>query len=136
MTALSILFNNHAAEGLRPGWGFSAYIRTKGAVVLFDVGADKLVLEHNATELGCNLDIVAVLVLSHEHCDHIGAVSPVLHKGLYMVRAGGVRQASCRASGGWHRTHCREEASRDRSRCAVDRSVRLQDPRAGHSGGW
>ena len=84
MTALSILYDNHAAEDLRPGWGFSAYIRTEGAIVMFDTGADKLVLDNNVRELGCNLDIVTALVLSHEHCDHMGAVSTVLHKGLDM----------------------------------------------------
>ena len=34
MTGLSILYGNHAPEGLRPRWGFSAYIRTEGALVL------------------------------------------------------------------------------------------------------
>jgi len=85
MTTLTILYDNHATEGLYPGWGFSAYIKTEGAVVLFDAGADKLVLENNAKELGCNLDIVTALVLSHDHCDHTGGVSAVLHKGLNMV---------------------------------------------------
>jgi len=101
MTVLSILYNNHATEDLQPGWGFSAYIRTEGSVVLFDAGADKLVLEHNATELGCNLDIVTALVLSHEHCDHIGAVSTVLHKGLHMyVPAAFVKRFAGRAEAG------------------------------------
>ena len=84
MTTLSILYDNRAVEGLRPGWGFSAYIRTEGAVVLFDAGADRLVLEQNAKQMGCNLDIVTALVLSHEHCDHIGAVTAALHKGLHL----------------------------------------------------
>ncbi len=34
--------------------------------------------------MGCNLDIVTALVLSHEHCDHIGAVEAALHKGLQL----------------------------------------------------
>ena len=84
MTTLTILYDNHAAEGLYPGWGFSAYIQTEGAVVLFDAGADRLVLENNAKQAGCNLDIVTALVLSHEHCDHIGGIAAVRHKGLHM----------------------------------------------------
>jgi len=101
MTTLSILYDNHATESLRPGWGFSAYIRTEGAIVLFDTGADKLVLQHNAQALQCNLDIVTALVLSHEHCDHVGAVSVVLHKGLHMyVPAAFAKRFSDRAGDG------------------------------------
>jgi len=84
MTVLTILYDNHAMESLCPGWGFSAYIQTEGAVVLFDAGADRLVLENNARQLGCNLDIVTALVLSHDHCDHTGGVSAVLHEGLHL----------------------------------------------------
>lgn len=96
---ITILYDNHAYQGVRPGWGFAAFIRTEGAVVMLDTGADKLVLEHNARELGCNLDIVTALAISHEHCDHMGAVSSVFHKGLHLYvpaalakRFAGVRQ--------------------------------------------
>jgi 7,8-dihydropterin-6-yl-methyl-4-(beta-D-ribofuranosyl)aminobenzene 5'-phosphate synthase len=53
-----------------------------GHQVLFDTGADKLILEHNATALGVDLTTIDTLVLSHEHCDHIGAVTSALHKNL------------------------------------------------------
>jgi len=82
MAEICVLYENRADEGLRPGWGFSAFIRSEAAVVLFDAGADKLVLEHNAKAMGCDLDIVTAFVLSHDHCDHRGAMSSVLHKGL------------------------------------------------------
>lgn len=82
MAEISILYDNHARDGLRAGWGFSAFVRTEGAIVLFDAGADRLVLEHNAEAMGLNLDAVTAFVLSHEHCDHRGGVSPVLHTGL------------------------------------------------------
>lgn len=100
-TAITILYDNHAGEGLRPGWGFSAFIRTEGAVVVFDTGADKLVLEHNARALDCNLEIATALVLSHEHCDHMGAISSVIHKGLhlYVPAALGRRFAGARRQG-------------------------------------
>jgi 7,8-dihydropterin-6-yl-methyl-4-(beta-D-ribofuranosyl)aminobenzene 5'-phosphate synthase len=79
---ISILYDNHAQEGLRPGWGFSAWVSVGDESVLFDTGADKLVFEHNARALGCNLSTLGALALSHEHCDHIGAVSSVVRKGL------------------------------------------------------
>jgi 7,8-dihydropterin-6-yl-methyl-4-(beta-D-ribofuranosyl)aminobenzene 5'-phosphate synthase len=82
MGEITVLYDNHADEGLRNGWGFSAYVRTKDAVVLFDAGADILVLEHNARALACDLEIVTAFVLSHEHCDHRGGMPAVLHKGI------------------------------------------------------
>ena len=84
MTDITILYDNQASGELRPGWGFSAFIRTDGATIMLDTGADKLVLEHNAKQLGVNLESVAALALSHDHCDHVGAVSSVLHKGLHL----------------------------------------------------
>lgn len=84
MAELTILYNNRAQEGLHPGWGFAAHIRTEGAVVMLDGGADKMVLEHNAEAMACNLDAVTALAISHAHCDHMGAVSSIFHKGLHL----------------------------------------------------
>jgi 7,8-dihydropterin-6-yl-methyl-4-(beta-D-ribofuranosyl)aminobenzene 5'-phosphate synthase len=84
MTEITILYDNHASGDFRPGWGFSAFIRTEGATAMLDTGADKLVLEHNARQAGVNLESVAALALSHDHCDHIGAITSVLHQGLHL----------------------------------------------------
>jgi len=75
-------YNRSDRSDLQPGWGFSALIEFGGHRVLFDTGADKLVLEHNAAVLDVNLATIDTLVLSHEHCDHIGAVTSALHKDL------------------------------------------------------
>jgi len=78
-----VLYDNRSDRSdLQPGWGFSALIEFGGHRVLFDTGADKGVLEHNATTLGVDLATIDTLVLSHEHCDHIGAVTSALHKNL------------------------------------------------------
>jgi 7,8-dihydropterin-6-yl-methyl-4-(beta-D-ribofuranosyl)aminobenzene 5'-phosphate synthase len=82
VATISILYDNRAEEELRPGWGFSAWISVGDESVLFDTGADKLVFEHNARALGCNLSTLGALVLSHDHCDHVGAVTAVTRKGL------------------------------------------------------
>ncbi len=84
MTEITILYDNRATDPLRPGWGFSAFIRTDGATAMLDAGADNMVLEHNASQLGVVLESVAAVALSHDHCDHIGALSSVLHKGLHL----------------------------------------------------
>ncbi|MDD5220209.1 MAG: MBL fold metallo-hydrolase, partial [Candidatus Bipolaricaulis sp.] len=101
MTTISILYDNHAQGDMRPGWGFSAWINVGDESVLFDTGADKLVFEHNARALGCNLSTLSALVLSHDHCDHIGAMSAVTRKGLRLyVQAGSTRRfAGYRRSG-------------------------------------
>jgi len=101
MTEITILYDNRASGDLRAGWGFSASIRTDGATAMLDTGADKLVLEHNASLLDINLESVVALALSHDHCDHIGAVSSVLHQGLhlYVPQAFARRFDSVRRSG-------------------------------------
>jgi 7,8-dihydropterin-6-yl-methyl-4-(beta-D-ribofuranosyl)aminobenzene 5'-phosphate synthase len=101
VATISILYDNRAQADLRPGWGFSAWISVGDESVLFDTGADKLVFEQNARALGCNLSTLGALALSHEHCDHIGAMSSVVRKGLrlYVPASSRRRFAGLRRSG-------------------------------------
>ncbi len=86
MGEIAIIYDNRTArDDLYPGWGFSALIELGGRRILFDTGADRIVLEHNAAALGIDLKRTDGLFLSHEHCDHIGAISSALHKGLTVV---------------------------------------------------
>lgn len=79
---LIVYDNRSKEEAFRPGWGFSALIEQGDKRLLFDVGADLLVFEHNAKAFGIDLEATSALALSHEHCDHIGAISAALHKDL------------------------------------------------------
>jgi len=101
MTEIVVLYDNRATGDLRPGFGFSALIRTEGAIVMLDTGADIMVLEHNAEQLGVRLESVIALVLSHDHCDHMGAMTSVFHRGLglYVPKAVAKRFARVRRSG-------------------------------------
>lgn len=101
MTEIVVLYDNCATGDLRPGFGFSAFIRTEGAIVMLDTGADKMVLEHNAEQLSVSLESVIALVLSHDHCDHMGAMTSVFHRGLhfYVPKAVAKRFARVRRSG-------------------------------------
>ncbi len=86
MGEVTIIYDNRTArDDLYPGWGFSALIEVDGHRLLFDTGGDKIVLEHNAAALGVDLKKTDFLFFSHEHCDHIGAVSSALHTGLTVV---------------------------------------------------
>jgi 7,8-dihydropterin-6-yl-methyl-4-(beta-D-ribofuranosyl)aminobenzene 5'-phosphate synthase len=83
---ITIIYDNRALkQGIRPGWGFSAFIEYNGITLLFDTGGDKIVLEANAAALGIDLKSPDFLFFSHEHCDHVGAASSVLRSGLKVV---------------------------------------------------
>ena len=77
---LLILYDNVAQPPLREGWGFSALITFGQRKILFDTGADRLVLDHNLRTLGINLSDLTDLFLSHPHCDHVGGLSYVLER--------------------------------------------------------
>jgi len=86
MGEITVIYDNRTArDDLYPGWGFSALIEANGHRLLFDTGGDKIVLEHNAAALGVDLKKTDFLFFSHEHCDHIGALSSALHTGLTVV---------------------------------------------------
>jgi len=53
-------------------------IGTPERKILFDVGADRLLLEHNVGTLGIDLSELTDVFLSHPHCDHVGGLSYVL----------------------------------------------------------
>jgi len=101
VATISILYDNRAQADVRAGWGFAAWIRVGDQSVLFDTGADKLVFEQNARALGCNVSTIDAVVISHEHCDHAGALSAVTRKGLalYVPAATARRFSSHRKSG-------------------------------------
>jgi len=77
---LIILYDNVARPPLREGWGFSALIKLQDRKILFDAGADRLLLEHNVEELGIDLSEITDVFLSHPHCDHVGGLSYVLER--------------------------------------------------------
>ncbi len=74
---LAVVYDNEAAEELIPGWGFSCYVKA-GIRVLFDTGWDGEVLLHNLEVLG--IDDFDVIVLSHQHWDHIGGLNHVISR--------------------------------------------------------
>ena len=57
--------------------GFSVYIETAKHKVLFDLGPDET-YRHNAKELGIDLTAIDIVVLSHGHFDHGGALPSFL----------------------------------------------------------
>jgi 7,8-dihydropterin-6-yl-methyl-4-(beta-D-ribofuranosyl)aminobenzene 5'-phosphate synthase len=74
---IKIVADNTGSTGLVEEHGFSAWIEVSGHTILFDTGQGKA-LAPNTAAMGCNLEQVDMLVLSHGHYDHSGAVSQVL----------------------------------------------------------
>jgi 7,8-dihydropterin-6-yl-methyl-4-(beta-D-ribofuranosyl)aminobenzene 5'-phosphate synthase len=76
---VTILYDNTTAvEGVQADWGFACLVEGLEQTILFDTGTKSEVLLHNAQVLGKDLAQVDVLVLSHDHRDHTGALVDVL----------------------------------------------------------
>jgi 7,8-dihydropterin-6-yl-methyl-4-(beta-D-ribofuranosyl)aminobenzene 5'-phosphate synthase len=65
---------------MQADWGFACLVEGIEQTILFDTGTKSDVLLHNAQALGKNLAQLDVLVLSHDHRDHTGALNAVLER--------------------------------------------------------
>lgn len=74
---VTILVDNQAAPGLVSEHGLSFWIEIDAVSILFDTGQGNA-LTANAHALGVDLQKTDILVLSHGHYDHTGAVPQVL----------------------------------------------------------
>ncbi len=64
-----------AEEGYKQEFGYSVFVRFEGASVLFDTGVTPNALEQNLKTAEIDPKSIDVLVLSHNHPDHIGGIS-------------------------------------------------------------
>lgn len=55
-------------------WGFSALVEVDGMRILFDTGAKRETVLHNAKAARVDLGGVSSVVLSHHHDDHVGGL--------------------------------------------------------------
>ncbi len=75
--SLTILVDNQVRAGLVSEHGFAAWLETEELRILFDTGKGPA-LTANAEALGLGLARADMLVLSHGHYDHTGAVAHML----------------------------------------------------------
>ncbi len=77
---VTILYDNCLSkQGLRAGWGFSAFVEFEdGLPLLFDTGADGATLLYNMKQLGIDPRRIGLIVISHAHGDHTGGLSDIL----------------------------------------------------------
>ena len=74
LVRLIVLNDNRPGPGLENKWGWSLFIESGSANILFDADTSPSVLCSNAEKLGVDLSTVAFAVLSHEHWDHYGGM--------------------------------------------------------------
>ena len=68
---LTILGDNAVARtGVKAVWGFACLVETRGRTVLFDTGANPVVLKDNLAALKVDPTRIEAVVISHYHGDH------------------------------------------------------------------
>jgi 7,8-dihydropterin-6-yl-methyl-4-(beta-D-ribofuranosyl)aminobenzene 5'-phosphate synthase len=76
---LTILYDNNKFDPqLETKWGFACLVEMPGKVILFDTGGDGATLLENMSRLRLDPSIVDVIVISHNHSDHIGGLMDFL----------------------------------------------------------
>jgi 7,8-dihydropterin-6-yl-methyl-4-(beta-D-ribofuranosyl)aminobenzene 5'-phosphate synthase len=80
---LTILYDNTVTDSqLKSDWGFAALVEYGGHTLLFDTGGNGSILLENMRQLGVDPRSIEVVVLSHEHDDHIGGLKALLETGV------------------------------------------------------
>lgn len=83
---LTIVYdNNPYNEKLETRWGFSCLVEGLEKTVLFDVGGEGSVLLKNLKKLRIDPETIDVIVLSHIHYDHVGALPNLLGKNSDVI---------------------------------------------------
>jgi 7,8-dihydropterin-6-yl-methyl-4-(beta-D-ribofuranosyl)aminobenzene 5'-phosphate synthase len=77
-----ILYDDTAKE-LKAAQGFSCLIEHRKKI-LFDTGGDAKILGHNMEKLNIDPGKIDILVISHEHWDHIGGIPCIVGKNPYL----------------------------------------------------
>ena len=77
---MTVIYDNYAAKaGFKTAWGFACVIQGADKTILFDTGSDGGVLMENMAKAGIDPATIDVVVLSHQHWDHIGGIYHVLN---------------------------------------------------------
>jgi 7,8-dihydropterin-6-yl-methyl-4-(beta-D-ribofuranosyl)aminobenzene 5'-phosphate synthase len=79
--SLHVIYDNtEPEEGFEAGWGFSCVVEGCGKTILFDTGGDGDVFMKNLSAAGFKPQDIDIVVISHEHWDHIGGLGSLLEE--------------------------------------------------------
>jgi 7,8-dihydropterin-6-yl-methyl-4-(beta-D-ribofuranosyl)aminobenzene 5'-phosphate synthase len=70
--------NNPYDTRLKPSWGFSCLIESKGKTILFDTGGDGKTVLDNMRILNKDPKAIEIIILSHIHGDHTRGLESLL----------------------------------------------------------
>ncbi len=77
--AITVICDNYTTrDDLEASWGFACLIAQKDKNILFDTGSDGGVLSHNMARLGIDPASIDLLMISHQHWDHVGGIYAIL----------------------------------------------------------
>jgi 7,8-dihydropterin-6-yl-methyl-4-(beta-D-ribofuranosyl)aminobenzene 5'-phosphate synthase len=98
--------NNTIHDDLEASWGFACLIALDGRNILFDTGGDGVVLSRNMARLGIDPASIDLLMISHQHWDHVG--------GIYSILGAGANPQICVGSSFYR--HFRDDMKRYKAR--------------------
>jgi 7,8-dihydropterin-6-yl-methyl-4-(beta-D-ribofuranosyl)aminobenzene 5'-phosphate synthase len=70
--------NNPLVPNLQTDWGFSCVVEVGETTLLFDTGSDGALLLRNMDKLKINPERIDLVIISHDHQDHLGGLDEFL----------------------------------------------------------
>ena len=136
---ITILVENSVYEpDLLAEHGLAVLLEGRGRRLLFDTGQGR-VLRHNAQQLGCSLEQLDAIVLSHGHYDHTGGLAEVLRlpgQPAIYVHPAALKPKYSRSGAGPHRNIGMPEGSLRQLQAADVRLVWTTTPTEIIPGVW
>ncbi len=76
---ITVVCDNYTVRNdLKASWGFACLIALQDKNILFDTGSDGPVLRHNMEKLAIDPASIDLLMISHQHWDHVGGIYEIL----------------------------------------------------------
>ena len=76
---LTVIYdNNPLVPNLQTDWGFSCVVEVGETTLLFDTGRDGALLLRNMDKLKINPERIDLVIISHDHQDHLGGLDEFL----------------------------------------------------------